>query len=384
MNSNFVKDILKQIEEEDPQAFSLFSETHPNCFDKSKSDWLFPMLYNYYSIENHNERVISLLQQLGMKVHEKYISNPLNEIISIDKALCIDDSCVDRYVKRVLEAQNKNLSFKELNSPYKTIGISLALFEIPRLLFNSIIFEYKDYDHPYILADIASTFIHGNQLTNSINYLYRSARQIVNFPNKFWNSEYGIVGAANTLRLLQLMCPVEITEIFSKIFKYNFLYLTKLSCTAKDPTFEQGAYINRASIVRNPRVFHSFPLGFNPDLLYISDLYYAHFCNPIAESSSNTSGWNYYMKSLTFYQHGDIRPNGSGGYVEKEDRTYGEIVSQKHLQAIDIALAFFNEIQSGSAALKDDDIDCLFKEIYHECKYNYKEIRNRVLNYKTY
>ena len=90
------------------------------------------------------------------------------------------------------------------------------------------------------------------------------------------------------------------------------------------------------------------------------------------------------MKSLTFYQHGDIRPNDTGGYVDADDRTYGEIVEQKHLQAIDIAFGFYNDIKSGESALSREDLNDLFKAIHNECNYNYNKIRNRVLNYKSY
>lgn len=384
-NNDFIRDILVQIEAEAPSAFERFASEHPLCFQKDKGDWLFPMLYNYYSKDVCNEKIVNLLQQLGMHLHKDYISNPLNEILRINRAICIDDSYVEDYVRRTQNAESNDYKFQDLHSPYKTKGISLALKQIPRVVLNSIIFEFKEYDHPYILADIAAMFVYGNQITEGIEFLYRSVKQIVSFPNKYWNSEYGIAGAANTFRLLLLMCPDELRlTLYGKIFKYDFLYLTKMACTTQDPLFQINSYVNRASIVRNPLAMGFYPLGFNPDLLYISDMYYAHFCNEIAPQLSISSGWNYYMKSLTFYQHGDIRPNDTGGYVDADDRTYGEIVEQKHLQAIDIAFGFYNDIKSGKSALTREDLNDLFKAIHNECNYNYNKIRNRVLNYKSY
>lgn len=384
-NSDLIRDILVQIEAEDPSSFERFASEHPLCFQKDKGDWLFPMLYDFYSKDVCNEKIINLLQQLGMHLHKDCISNPLNEIVRINKALCIDDSYVEDYVRRTQSAESDEYKFKDLHSPYKTKGISLALKQIPRFVLNSIIFEYKEYDHPYILADIAAMFVYGNQITEGIEFLYRSVKQIIAFPNRYWNSDYGIAGAANTFRLLLLMCPDELKlTLYGKIFKYDFLYLTKMACTTKDPLFQINSYVNRASIVRNPLAMGLYPLGFNPDLLYISDMYYAHFCNEIAPQLSISSGWNYYMKSLTFYQHGDIRPNDTGGYVDADDRTYGEIVEQKHLQAIDIAFGFYNDIKSGESALTREDLNDLFKAIHNECNYNYNKIRNRVLNYKSY
>ena len=43
------------------------------------------MLYDFYSKDVCNEKIITLLQQLGMHLHKDCISNPLNEIIRINK-----------------------------------------------------------------------------------------------------------------------------------------------------------------------------------------------------------------------------------------------------------------------------------------------------------
>lgn len=100
---------------------------------------------------------------------------------------------------------------------------------------------------------------------------------------------------------------------------------------------------------------------------------------------SLASGWNYYMKSLTFYQHSSIRPNDTGGYVDSIDETYGEIVSCKHEQAKVIAFNFYRNIsQQNSLYLTDDDIEKLFKLIQYELKHNYKSLRKSVLSFKKY
>ena len=68
----------------------------------------------------------------------------------IDRSLCIDDSFVDNYVLKVQNAQNDKPKFKDLNSPWRTRGISLALYEIPTFVLNSIIFEFKDTVKKYV------------------------------------------------------------------------------------------------------------------------------------------------------------------------------------------------------------------------------------------
>ena len=195
-DSELIRNILTQIETEDPSSFERFISGHPLCFQKNKEDWLFPMLYDFYSKDVCNEKIMNILQQLGTHLHEEYISSPLNEIVRINKALCIDDSYIEDYVRRIQDTESEEYKYVNLHSPYKTKGFSLALKQIPRVVLNSIIFDYKEYDHPYILADIAAMFVYGDQITEGIEFLYRSAKQIVSFPNRYWNSNYGIAGAA--------------------------------------------------------------------------------------------------------------------------------------------------------------------------------------------
>lgn len=113
-------------------------------------------------------------------------------------------------------------------------------------------------------------------------------------------------------------------------------------------------------------------------------MYYAHYCNELASQISYASGWKYNMKSLTYYQHASIRPNSTGGYAEIEDKTYAEIVAEKHEQAKYIAFMFYSAICTGEETLTDNDIEILFKLLQNECRFNYTEIRKRVLNFKSY
>ena len=129
--------------------------------------------------------------------------------------------------------------------------------------------------------------------------------------------------------------------------------MTKLACTTNDEIFQQEAYVNRASIAMDSMARYIIPININPDLLYISDMYYAHYCNELATQISISSGWKYNMKSLTYYQHASIRPNDTGGYVDIEEKT-------------------------------SRNIESLFKILQYECRYNYKETRKRVLNFKSY
>ena len=380
----YIKDILTRIQAVDPEAFDRFASEHSVCFQPKNGNWLFPMMFDYYVNTYKDEEIVSLLKQLGLYLHNQCMKKDLYEITTIDKSLCIDDSYVDEFVKDIQHAQNDKPLFKDINSPWRTRGISLALHEIPTLLLNSIVFKFKEYNHPYILADIAGMYIYGQKLNEGLHYLYRSVKEIVDFPNRYWNSDYGIAGAANTFRLLHLMCPSSNIELTRKLFKYQYVYLTKLACTTNDELFQQDAYVNRAAMVISSIARYFIPMSINPDLLYISDMYYAHYCNELAEQLSYASGWRYNMKSLTYYQHASFWPNDTGGYVDIEDKTYNEIVSQKHEQAKLIAYEYFIDFKAQKDHLDSCGIEELFSIIQHECRYNYKSLRNRVLNYKSY
>jgi hypothetical protein len=379
-----IKELLEKIRELNPEAFNDFASKHSICFQPKKENWLFPMLFDYYVNVVQDKTISELVKELGLTLHRNCQEKPLSEVTHIDRSLCIDDSYVEDYVRKVQSFQSEKPVYKDLNSPWKTRGINLSLYEIPEFLLNSVVFEFKDKEHPYILADIAGMYIYAQKFEESLGYLYRSIRLLATFPNRFWNSEYGLVGAVNTFRLLLLMFPKQKIEIYRKLFSYDYIYLTKLACNASDEIFQQNAYVNRASIVISPFARYVIPLHINPDLLYISDMYYAHYCNELAETVSFASGWKYNMKSLTYYQNASFWPNDTGGYVDIEDKNYGQIVSEKHELAKEIAFSFYSDIYSGKITLQDKEIELIFKTILNECKYNYKALRNRTLNFKSY
>ena len=76
--------------------------------------------------------------------------------------------------------------------------------------------------------------------------------------------------------------------------------------------------------------------------------------------------------------------SNTGGYVDIEEKTYNEIVSAKHEQAKSIALLFYTGICAEDGKLTSRNIESLFKILQYECRYNYKETRKRVLNFKSY
>lgn len=383
-----IKDILLKIKAENPESFARFSSEHAICFTEANGDWLFPALYEFYTEDVKNSRVVRLLQELGMLFHNENLNKPFADITTLDRSLCLDESKVFEYIvkqQKLASADIKNV--ENLRTPYKTKTKVLPFRHISPIDHDWLIIEYGGIAHPYILADIAGVLIYSKKIKEAFDYLRRSVSLLTEFPNKFWNSELAIAGATNTFRLIRLMFPshrLDQIALFRKIFKYNYLYLTRMACITRDELMEQTAYVNRAELVSHRCAYLFLPLFQNPDLLYISDLYHAHYCNETAMFNSVVSGKNYYMQSLTYYQNGSLWSNDTGGYVDIEDKTYGQIVREKKLVSIMNAQSFMQEIIKSQEFLTSSDIAAIFSLIENEYKTNFKSFRNRVLNFEKY
>lgn len=383
-----IKDILLKIKAEDPESFARFSSEHAICFTEANGDWFFPALYEFYTEDVKNSRVVRLLQELGMLFHNENLNEPFADITTLDRSLCLDESKVFEYIvkqQKLASADIKNV--ENLRTPYKTKTKVLPFRHISPIDHDWLIIEYGGIAHPYILADIAGVLIYSKKIKESFDYLRRSVSLLTEFPNKFWNSELAIAGATNTFRLIRLMFPshrLDQIALFRKIFKYNYLYLTRMACITRDELMKQTAYVNRAELVSHRCAYLFLPLFQNPDLLYISDLYHAHYCNETAMFNSVVSGKNYYMQSLTYYQNGSLWSNDTGGYVDIEDKNYGQIVREKKLVSIMNAHSFMQEMIKSQEFLTSSDIAAIFSLIENEYKTNFKSFRNRVLNFEKY
>ncbi len=380
-----IKDIIEKVRLEDEEAFARFSSEHSICFTEANGDWLFPAMYDFYTEEVRNPSITKMLQELGMFFHNESLNTPMPEITSLDRSLCLDESQIYQYILKQQALASKDVKNAEvLKSPYKTKTEYLAFRHISPIDHEWLIIEYGGIAHPYILADIAGVLIYSNKIRESFDYLRRSTNLLIEFPNKFWNSELAITGAANTFRWLRLMCQNDM-DLSRKIFKYNYLYLTRMACITRDDLLEQSAYVNRAALVKMPFAYTFLPfIGQNPDTLYISDLYYAQFCNQTATEVSVLTNSKYYQQSLTYYQNASLWPNDTGGYADIEEDTYLQLVERKHKVALLNAYEYWKELNRGEDVLTESDIDKIFILIEQEYNNNFNRFRNNILNYNKY
>lgn len=380
-----IKNIIEKVRLEDEEAFARFSSEHSICFTEANGDWLFPAMYDFYTEEVRNPSITKMLQELGMLFHNESLNTPMPEITSLDRCLCLDESQIYQYILKQQALASKDVKNAEvLKSPYKTKTEYHAFRHISPIDHEWLIIEYGGIAHPYILADIAGVLIYSNKIRESFDYLRRSTNLLIEFPNKFWNSELAVTGAANTFRWLRLMCQNDM-DLSRKIFKYNYLYLTRMACITRDDLLEQSAYVNRAALVKMPFAYTFLPfIGQNPDTLYISDLYYAQFCNQTATEVSVLTNSKYYQQSLTYYQNASLWPNDTGGYADIEEDTYLQLVERKHKVALLNAYEYWKELNRGEDVLTESDIDKIFILIEQEYNNNFNRFRNNILNYNKY
>ena len=112
-----IKDILLKIQAEDSDSFARFSSEHAICFTEANGDWLFPALYDFYTEEVKNQQIIGLLQDLGILFHEESMKEPLAEITSLDRSLCLDESNVFEYIvkqQKLASNEIKNVEYLKI------------------------------------------------------------------------------------------------------------------------------------------------------------------------------------------------------------------------------------------------------------------------------
>lgn len=379
-----IREILKQISSLDEDAFYDFHKTNPVCFQKDKGDWLYPKLCSFFYNRKCSDEIKVLLKQLGIELHSEVVKIPMWELVSIDRSQAIDDSYVEDFILMLQSFESDEYHFKKIKSPYKTIQYKMALKNISANDMMTLMDKFGSYGHPYILAEIANAYILSGDFKSGLNLLYRAVVPVLQYPNIYWNSEYGVMGCANTFRHLFIMCKALTDTNYQDVrffLKLYYLFTTRLTKIAKDDVVQITAYANRADIAFNVFSQHIFPLGFDSKLLYVSDLYYAFSCNEFAPEFSEISGNRFLTRSLTYYQHGSLWPNDTGGYIDGDDRTYRDLVESKQVQALGIAYDFFLSYKQGAFQLERKDLNALFKKISNEILYNYNSFKDKVLDF---
>lgn len=378
MNDN-IENILKSLLEREAESMNKFFLENPECFEKSRPYWLYPRLVTFFQNRPNNPEVNDLLNKLGNELVLQSQIGIYPELKQINKSLSLDESFVEDFIKIFNNNLSKKTKFQKIKSPYKTISYSIAVKTIDKNILRNLAMQFAEYEHPFILNEIATCYISSADFSEAFGYLYRASKKITTYPNKYWNSVYGVIGATNTF--INLYKMVNDVDHKIKLFKLCYLYLTRLICISKDKNLLCDAYNNRAHICLNKLSVYAMPkLGINPDLLYISDLWYAYFFG--LDILPGEMPLDYLKKSMTMYQNASIYVNDTGGYIDIEDRTYNQIVEDKQAQSYYIAFDYLELFRESKIAYARPELNDLFQYIEKEYRYDYENFKNRVLNLK--
>ena len=82
------------------------------------------------------------------------------------------------------------------------------------------------------------------------------------------------------------------------------------------------------------------------------------------------------------FQNASIYVNDNGGYKDIEDRTYNQIVKDKQVQSYYIASEYLELFRESKIAYTRLELNELFQYIEKECRYDYENFKDRVLNLK--
>ena len=125
------------------------------------------------------------IEEIGLE-SSAISDNAFSELIVVDNNLCIDDSFVEEFILKMQRNESEKWKFQDIKSPYKTKGISLALKEIPRFAIQNLTMEYAKTEHPYILTELANCYVMAGEFIEALPLLYRSTKQIANYPTKYF------------------------------------------------------------------------------------------------------------------------------------------------------------------------------------------------------
>ena len=334
---------------------------------------------NQYSTE------IDLMLNIVVEKYESIIesSDDGSGIFYISKHLTIDDSdLISQFLQDKLKCTNKNHKFKNTNRQhYKTITEKIAYREVD---YNSILERYKNCDHPYICSQIAIPYCEAKQYHIGLAFLNKALKHVFSSPNIYWHNPYGVLGCAEAIFELQYLMGVKgmmnsphlgLYELLSCVYLYISRVIHMYDNEVEEVSEGQIplSVINkinylsiRADLVLDFRKYFMdiFGLGINPDIQYISD-----------KAIANELGKQYgidiitiqaFKDAMKMYRHASMVPNYTGGYLEIEDATFGELIKRGQYRSIELAKQLFNYYRNGDYRLNKEELDDTMVELWNK------------------
>lgn len=97
--------------------------------------------------------------------------------------------------------------------------------------------------------------------------------------------------------------------------------------------------------------------GINVDIQFMSDKYLSH---EIAEEYGlGMITHQNYLDAMKMYRHGSLIPNDTGGYVDIEEATFGELIQRGALRSEELANKLFVEYNAGTFKLDPQGLEAI-------------------------
>ena len=377
---DIIRSILNKMLDISAKDIIPFYENNKDYFDNQneKSIWLFAKLYDYCLKTNNNELIL-LAKELKNELHVYSLQNSEDiPLFWIDKSNIVDESFIGNFIKDIESCKIGNIKFEEIKSPYKTKKEFLMYEGISDMALKNVIMKYSSYNHPYIWDYFQDIKFHSERYNEWLAFLYKGIRDIFTFPNKYWDSKYGIIGSTwLSIYFFKAIKPIENVELINKLLKIVFLYITRALCIVDDITtidlLRNRAWISQEAF---KRYRGALPLGVNPDYIFISDMYLAWH-----RSTELKLGWMFkqcYDESLMMYRYGRLKPSNENWYVDIDERTYLQIVNNTYDRNLLIASSYQMEFEKGKLNISNKEINDSLKLVKKEIESNYKQFIDRV------
>jgi hypothetical protein len=334
-----------------------FIEEHP---DIQRLDILLNEYAQFASQQYYYSDDLKISIQIAKEKFSEFIEQSHLGIHSINKTKCIDDaSIICTFHNEAYGDKKPEYLFKKADvQHYRTITEKIAYQKVD---FSPLVEKYISHYHPYVNMEIASAFINAKQYDIGLPFLQKVLSYVFSYPNIYWDNPTALYSCAEGIHMMQYLLgragmdalDYIIPDSKYRLLQLAYLYISRAIYMCDEDIASHGKWdgehipaglINklnflsiRANLVYDYRTEFSviFGIGINPDIQYIAD-------KATASSIADRYGLSIifeecFKDAMKMYRYGSLIPNDTGGYVDIEDATFGELIERGNIRSEDLA-----------------------------------------------
>ena len=316
--------------------------------------------------QNQFNGEMDLMLKILLEKWNEVRSSSINALHYINESLALNDSnIINEFIVDEKETRNGGRIYRKAEKQhYKTITEKIVYDKVD---YSTIIHKYVDCGHPYIYSKIACAYLNSKLYDIGLHFLKKSLYYVFSYPNVYWHNPLGVYGCTDALFEFQHLLGREgmnnlaetPMEGSTAILKLLFLHLTraidmcdnnKLDNTGENEKSVDYYKIQKCNYLSmrgdlifdyQPEFSYIFGMGINPIVQCMSDkaLSYA----VADEIGLGQIAYQCYQDALKLYRHEDLVPNFTGGLLETEDATLGELIDRGHVRSERLAELIFTE-----------------------------------------